>query len=165
MSNANTIQQRLQDLISTTPNLTLDEISAIDDACNLIDELTTGRDDIAYRYNTASNLTTSALDALSKALTERDVLMDSARLALGALTEFGMWWEDEDEPKRLSAPAIEALKKAGSEMKPHIKKEWSLIDCCYLWFCRGQGFVGMGYTASEACWSWRYVVQKRKAVL
>jgi len=49
MTNANTIQQRLQDLLSTTPNLTSDEISAVNDACSLIDELTTERDEYKQR--------------------------------------------------------------------------------------------------------------------
>jgi len=49
MSNANTIQQRLQDLLITTPSLTSDEISAVNDAYSLIDELTTERDEYKQR--------------------------------------------------------------------------------------------------------------------
>jgi len=117
MSNANTIQQRLQDLISTIPNLTSDEISAVNSACSLIDELTVKRDDFAYRYETASKLTTSALDALSKALTERDALMAAAKLALDALENIPQADSDCDEETQQDddaiQEAIEALKKAG----------------------------------------------------
>jgi len=76
------------------------------------------RDDFAYRYDTASNLTTSALDALSKALTERDVLMDAARLALGALMKSAVYLFDIETDYSVATvesinEAIEALKKAG----------------------------------------------------
>jgi len=183
MTNTRTIQQRLQDLLNTSPNLTLDEISAVNAACELIEELTVDhaaaqeavinncarvmtvtaerdalqakldisrrkltelskaealenlyqfamgqereivklekeRDDFAYRYDTASNLTTSALDALSKALTDRDALMDSARLALGALMKSAVYLFDIETDYSVATvesinDAIEALKKAG----------------------------------------------------
>ena len=51
-----------------------------------VEALTKERDDFSYRYQTASKLVSSSLEALSKALTQRNALEAAARLALDSMT-------------------------------------------------------------------------------
>ena len=59
------------------------------------------RDDISERYQTASRLADSSLEALSKALKERDALKDAARLSLDALDH--VQWKNWRTDKAIAA--------------------------------------------------------------
>ena len=47
-------------------------------------------------------------------------------------------------------------------MKPRITREFSETYRAQAWFCRGDGFLGLGDTPSLAYWCWRWRVQNRR---
>jgi hypothetical protein len=49
-------------------------------------------------------------------------------------------------------------------MKPRIRREMSYTMHCPMWFCRGQGRLGMGDTPSQAYFLWKYYVNKKGGV-
>lgn len=47
-------------------------------------------------------------------------------------------------------------------MKPRITREFSETYRAQAWFCRGDGFLGLGDTPSIAYWDWLWRVQNRR---
>ena len=48
------------------------------------------------------------------------------------------------------------------EDKPHIRRDWSILCKRPMWFCRGQGALGIADTAKDAWLLWRYKLREWK---
>lgn len=41
------------------------------------------------------------------------------------------------------------------EIKPRLRRKWSLLCKRFLWFCEGAGYSGTGASLRDAYWDWR----------
>jgi hypothetical protein len=47
-------------------------------------------------------------------------------------------------------------------MKPHLRREWSALCKCYMWFCRGGGAMGLGDKPKESFFDWRHRLSRQQ---